>query len=219
MNFLVHCVLADDASHIWPQGESLNKGLLAGAILADFSKGPVAHSLPRELQAGIRLHRRIDAYSNQHEAIQQVCAGFPKALRRYAPIFVDILADHYLSLSWDEYCPTPKTAFSSRCYEACEQYAGNSEYQASASLRPFMDYMRQQDLLAHYHNWSNVERGLRSVLRRLGQESLLHTVISACQEQHDSGQRAFRIYFPDLRQQLTSWSSLMNHEAGRPSQT
>lgn len=215
MNFLAHCALADDASRRWPDGELLSEGLLAGAVLADFSKGPIAQRLPADLQTGIRLHRRIDAYSNQHPTIRGVCSKFPQELRRYAPIFVDILADYYLSLAWDEYYPAPRPAFSARCYEACERYSQHPEYTNSDQLKRFLGYMLDTDLLASYHQWSNVERGLHSILRRLGKEALLQPVISACLEQHDSGQSAFRIYFPDVRQQLTSWSSLTNQEGGR----
>ena len=45
-------------------GDALRSGLLAGAILADFGKGPIDSKWPLELQAGIRLHRRIDAFTN-----------------------------------------------------------------------------------------------------------------------------------------------------------
>ena len=214
MNFLAHCALASDASEHWPKGELRLEGLLAGAVLADFSKGLIPKALPAELQTGIRLHRRIDAYSNQHPAIKDACASFPPALRRYAPIFMDILADYYLSLAWDDYYCAPRTVFSLQCYEACDQYASHPEYAASAHLRRFIHYMRETDLLGSYHQWSHVERGLHSVMRRLGQESLLPEVIAACLAQHDSGQSAFRIYFPDLRQQLTTWSSLMNPKRG-----
>ena len=47
-------------------------------------KGPIDKSLPLDLQTGIRLHRRIDAFSNQHQAIRDRCATFPLELRRYA---------------------------------------------------------------------------------------------------------------------------------------
>jgi len=214
MNFLAHCALASDASELWPGGELRLEGLLAGAVLADFSKGRIPKALPAELQAGIRLHRRIDAYSNQHPVIKDACASFPPSLRRYAPIFVDILADYYLSLGWDDYYSADRTAFSVQCYEACDRYVSRPEYAESAHLKRFMDYMRNTDLLASYHQWSHVERGLHSVLRRLGQEALLPEAIAACLAQHDSGQSAFRIYFPNLRQQMTSWSSLVNPKRG-----
>ena len=82
MNFLAHCALALEASQRWPQGHSLRKGLLAGAIFADFGKGPINSSLPVDLQTGIRLHRRNDASSNQHQVIRDSCAAFPPELRR-----------------------------------------------------------------------------------------------------------------------------------------
>ena len=123
MNFLAHCALAQDASDCWTGGHAMRGGLLAGAILADFGKGRIDTRLPLELQAGIRLHRRIDAFTNQHELIRSTCAAFPADLRRYAPIFIDILGDYYLSQMWDIYYAEPRTQFSQRCYHACATYA------------------------------------------------------------------------------------------------
>ena len=71
MNFLAHCALTQDASDCWENGDALRSGLLAGAILADFGKGPIASKWPLELQAGVRLHRRIDAFTNQHGVIRE----------------------------------------------------------------------------------------------------------------------------------------------------
>jgi acyl carrier protein phosphodiesterase len=93
MNFLAHCALAQDASDCWDNGNALRDGLLAGAILADFGKGPIASHLPLDLQAGIRLHRRIDAFTNQHDLIRDTLrlvspraaplrADFPRHSRR-----------------------------------------------------------------------------------------------------------------------------------------
>ena len=106
MNFLAHCALAADASETWSVDSHCRNGLLAGAIIADFCKGRVNTQWPRPLQ-GIRLHRRIDAVSNQHAAIRNSCQLYPKELRRYAPIFVDILADYHLSHRWQDYYESP----------------------------------------------------------------------------------------------------------------
>ena len=58
MNFLAHCLIGARARED-------DAGLIAGGFLGDFIKGPVPASMPPALQAGVRLHRRIDAYSNQ----------------------------------------------------------------------------------------------------------------------------------------------------------
>ena len=68
--------------------------------------------------------------------------------------------------------------------------------------------MRDTDLLANYHDWEHVERGLQSVLRRLGQTSLYEAVNMAADAQRDSGEHAFRLYFADLRDQLPAWATL-----------
>ena len=208
MNFLAHCALAQDASECWEDGDALRSGLLAGAILADFGKGPVASHLPLELQTGIRLHRRIDAFTNQHDLIRNTCASFPPGLRRYAPIFLDILGDYYLSQTWDDYYAETRPQFSQRCYDACTAYAHHLEETKAPQLHTFMQYMRSSDLLANYHDWEHVERGLHSVLRRLGQTSLYEAVNIAADAQRDSGEHAFRLYFSDIRDQLPAWATL-----------
>ena len=208
MNFLAHCALAQDASECWTEGNALRNGLLAGAILADFGKGRIDTRLPSELQAGIRLHRRIDAFTNQHELIRSTCASFPADLRRYAPIFLDILGDYYLSQMWDVFYAEPRTQFSQRCYDACAAYAHHLDDAKAPQLQKFLQYMRSTDLLANYHDWEHVERGLHSVLRRLGKTSLYKAVNIAAAAQRDSGEHAFRLYFTDLRDQLPIWATV-----------
>ena len=217
MNFLAHCALANDASNSWPAGENMRQGLLAGAILADFGKGPVPTSMPNALQTGIRLHRRIDAFSNQQTTIREVCTTFPANLRRYAPIFLDILGYYYLSKSWDLYYDEPRHIFSQRCYAACAEFRDSLQGNSSLQLGKFLSYMRETDLLANYDEWQHVERGLHSVLRRLGQEGLSQEVKEAAIAQRDTGEAAFRIYFADLRSQLPHWSALATTHEGSQS--
>ena len=94
MNFLAHCLIGEIAA------EKREPGLIVGGFLGDFIKGPVPDELPSSLATGVRLHRRIDAYSNQHPIIRVSCRRFPQDLRRLAPIFVDIIADHILARHW-----------------------------------------------------------------------------------------------------------------------
>lgn len=208
MNFLAHCALAQEASGHWAGDNVLKQGLLAGAILADFSKGRISPELPLELQTGIRLHRRIDAYTNQHESIRAVSAIFPDQLRRFAPIFIDLLGDYYLSQQWLEYYQEPRSMLSKSSYAACAEYSRFLDDANAENLHRFLHYMCKVDLLANYHEWHHVEQGLESVLRRLGQDHLFSEAKSAAYAQRHSGSDAFRIYFADLRQQLPAWASL-----------
>ena len=120
MNFLVHCALALK-SRRWPQGHTIRQGLLA-TYFADFGKGPIDKSLPLDLQTGIRLHRRIDAFSNQHQAIRDRCATFPleyAATLRYSSIFLATFTCRRIGPYYYAFSAT----LSRRCYEACEIYS------------------------------------------------------------------------------------------------
>ena len=209
MNFLAHCALALEASQRWPQGHTLRQGLLAGAIFADFGKGPIDSSLPLDLQTGIRLHRRIDAFSNQHQAIRDRCATFPPELRRYAPIFLDILGDYYLSQNWAQYYAHSRATLSQQCYEACDMYSVHLSAEQATQMTQFLTYMRSADLLANYHDWHHIERATHSVLRRLDKLPLLDQANVALHDQRDSGAAAFSIYFQDMRHALPEWVSLV----------
>ena len=73
-----------------PSPQSTVNGLLAGAVLGDFSKGRIQDSWDRELSLGMKLHRKVDAISNQNKVIKSACSRFPK-VRRIAPILIDVI--------------------------------------------------------------------------------------------------------------------------------
>ena len=195
MNFLAHCALAQDTARGWQAEPALTEGLLAGAVVGDFVKGPVVAAWPPELKAGVRLHRRIDALSNRNDGLRATAQRFPPELRRFAPIFVDMLADHYLSQAWLAHYDQDLPAFTEHCYRAIDTY---SAYLSPEGLR-FFDYMRDVDLLAHYDEWSNVRRGYRSVLRRLKRESWLLDCERASEAILMAGAADFAGYYPQLR--------------------
>ncbi len=192
MNFLAHCALADLAA-------DNSDALIAGGVLADFQKGSVPNHWPVDLQLGVRLHRRIDAVSNRLPGIRQSCARFPDAIRRYAPIFVDVHADRCLSLAWANYHEEELEAFSARCYDildACDPLS--RELPARAGR--FLSYMRQQDLLSNYADWRHIEQGVGAVCRRLGREQLAREVVTTLRQEDEALREDFVGYFPQLLQ-------------------
>jgi len=203
MNFLAHCSLAHDAAEVWQCSEQERIGLLAGAVIGDFVKGPIPTDWPTPLRAGARLHRKVDALSNLNPAIRTNCNRFPTHLRRLAPIFVDLLADHCLSLNWQTHYDMEIEYFSQTCYAALEEYAQFQNPNAQA----LSQYMRNVDLLASYDEWPHVRRGIKSVLRRLRQEGLLEEVETASLATLAGTHTDFATYYPDLRQAWHSWNA------------
>lgn len=195
MNFLAHCLIPDRAV------ERPHPDLIAGGFLGDFVKGPVPDDLPARLADGIRLHRRIDAYSNRHPAIRRSCDRFPAPLRRFAPIFVDVVADHLLASDWRRFHPARLTDFTAEAYAAI----GPREALLSESGRRFFHYMRDADLLARYRRPEAMHRALASITRRLNRSDLDDALADAVDAALPALREDFFDYLPDLIEHAADW--------------
>jgi len=89
MNYLAHLHIADHTQTSF-----------SGNFLGDFVKGDPDTQFPAEIVEGIRLHRYVDSFTDKHQQVLKAKLLFPKALRRYAPIALDMFWDHCLALHW-----------------------------------------------------------------------------------------------------------------------
>lgn len=204
MNFLAHAALAYDAAHCWSADADQTQGLLAGAVIGDYVKGRIPTDWPVALQAGVALHRRIDALSNRHSGVQTTCSNYPEDLRRYAPIFVDLLADHSLARKWHTYYEKiGKHAVSEACYIALNEHLDKLP---PTGIR-FANYMQDVDLLANYDEWSHIEQGFKSVLRRLKVSLDPSRVLGVCTDQISATDTLLTTLYPDLRAEFSEWNA------------
>ncbi len=195
MNFLAHCLIPERAD---PDG---HPDLIAGGFVGDFLKGRLPDDLPGRLADGVRLHRRIDAFSNELPGIRASCARFEGPLRRYAPIVVDVVADHLLAVHWPRFHPEPLETFTRRAYRAIGPHHGWLPPRGQRLLR----FMREEDLLAGYQDPAVMHRSLEAVLQRLrrGPEPAL---MAAAVDRHLAGLEAdFLDYFPVLVSHASDW--------------
>ena len=184
MNFLAHCTLAQPGA-----------GYMAGGVLGDFVKGSIPGSLPPDLRAGIRLHRRIDSYSNRLPEMKVSVARFDPALRRAAPVLLDILADHCLTLTWGCYADQDLAAFAARVYAAIETYRDRIPERG----RDFISRMVETDLLSRYGDPRVIERAMAHVLARLRLDHLRARLQPVLESDLPGFVDDFRVYFPLLR--------------------
>ena len=201
VNFLAHCALASDAAAIL-HADVLD-GLLAGAIIADFSKGKIPSDWPTSVAAGVRLHRRIDSATNQLPAIKVSCNRFPKHLRRLAPIFIDILGDYHLSQTWSDYYTAELDEFSKHCYAAVRRH---SDLLPERGQR-FITYLEHVDLLANGADWANIENAIASVLRRLRSDLSLSETAATVYNLAAATRQEFDAYYPECIQLARAWGT------------
>lgn len=184
MNFLAHCLLA-----------SPGQGWIAGGVLGDFVKGRVPASLPAELCAGVRLHRRIDAFTNRLAEMKPSIARFGAELRRAAPVLLDIVADHCLALTWRRYAGVPLDGFAAEVYTALRRFHAHVPDKG----RPFVARMIDTNLLARYAEPTVRDRALQYVLDRLRLSHLSLQLASLLDARLPAFVEDFHAYFPKLQ--------------------
>jgi len=198
LNFLAHCRLAHPGD-----------GFVAGGILGDFVKGNIPESLPVELRAGVRLHRRIDSFSNRLPAMRGSANRFPPPLRRVAPVLLDIVADHCLALAWPRYGVGNLGDFTDRVYAALGRYGD----WVPARGRVFVQRMTETDLLARYTDLAVIHRAMEHVLDRLKARHLGPEVAEVLNNSLATLTRDFDVYFPQLVEFVRAERSVAAHWA------
>lgn len=94
MNYLAHLHLAH-----------LAQSSLLGNIMADYVRGNPTGLYSPDVVAGIFMHRAVDRTTDTHPLVKQARALFRADYRRVAPITLDLVWDHFLSLHWSKIEP------------------------------------------------------------------------------------------------------------------
>ena len=196
-------MLADRASFQWKCSSEQRDGLLAGAIIGDFHKGRVNQAWPRDLVAGITLHRRIDALSNKSESVKPASSFYPKELRRFAPIYFDILADHFLANNWACWSTLALKDLTSDSYRALKKF---DAYIPNRN-QEFVSFIRNNDLLAGYQHWRNIELATSGVMRRLGLPELSDPSIQSMSSALKKCEFSFRSCLNEMVDHTADWNA------------
>jgi acyl carrier protein phosphodiesterase len=190
VNFLAHCALA-----------SQHPEYLVGGILGDFIKGGVPTDLPRRIQLGIRLHRRLDAFSAVQPDIKSSVARFPASLRRVAPIVVDLVADHFLARHFERVHAEPLAAFANRAYTTLTDHIE----QFPPPARRFVRYLKEYDVFGRYVEVDAVERAFTRIGERLGLDGIVTPAMTAFADNYRDLEADFLRYYPALARHAHEW--------------
>jgi acyl carrier protein phosphodiesterase len=151
VNYLAHFHLARD-----------HDAWMLGALLGEYIKGPLTGAWPLEWEKGIRLHRQIDAFSDQHDTRLQFARLLPAEYRRYAGIVLDVYCDHLLSLHWSKFHAEPLSKFAVRVYTLLNKEMEHLPPAAARMAQRLIDY----DVLCIYHEWDTVTGALARIGER-----------------------------------------------------
>jgi acyl carrier protein phosphodiesterase len=185
MNYLAHAYLS------FNQPE-----LLVGNMVSDYVKGRKQYDYPDGILQGIKLHRAIDTFTDEHEATRQAKEYFRKDYRLYAGAFVDVVYDHYLAL--DKNCFSSDEdlqATASFTYDTLQQH----ETLLPEKFSPMLPYMKAQNWLYNYQfNWG-IEKSLAGVVRRSKYLEESAKAFATFETNYEELKKCYAIFFPELK--------------------
>lgn len=216
MNYLAHFHIAEHLAGSRQLDESQRQGLIIGALLGDYIKGPLwrlgTHSgsssnagpLDANCIRGIALHRRIDVLTDQHPELQALSAQWPSHYRRYRGIMLDICCDHWLAKHWEQFSPQALSAFSSAVLELL--LSADIAPQLPEKALDQAQRLQQYQLLSGIGDWAVATRVLAGIglrlERRNGRDNPLGSCADFLARQRSAIEAAFLHLYPELLTQL-----------------
>lgn len=194
MNYLAHLHLAEKVHSD-----------LCGNLLGDFIKGEQYRYYPPEVAQGIHMHRAVDSYTDSHEIVLQAKQLFPKELKRFAGIALDMFWDHCLAHHWLDYSQQSLEQFVTYCGESVQDKNNILENLPEAYIR-LNSLMWSRQWLLSYQDFSNLERALFNMAQRRPRIAPLADCFDVLEKHYQTLTAMFREFYLQLLEFIQKFS-------------
>lgn len=197
MNFLAHLYLSSDE----PEA-------MVGNLVADFIKGTAFESLPPGVQAGVRQHRAVDAFTDRHPVVMRSISRIGKTWGWFSGIIIDVYFDHILARDWDLYTSEPLRAFVDRVHSVIRINAG---FMPEESRENALRFVEADRLMSYAEaDGAGVEEALQRLSDRIAvripKRALpLHNAMPDLRAVHADLVADFHEFFPAAIQLASGW--------------
>ena len=189
LNYLAHAYLSFHHPEI-----------LVGNMISDFVKGKKQFDYPVNIQKGIRLHRAIDTFTDQHPVTKKAKEYFKPAVGSYAGAFMDIVYDHFLALDINEFSDSSLQNFAKEVYRQLE--ANQAFLEATFAL--LLPYMSSQNWLYNYRYKEGMNKSFGGLVRRAKYLSTSAPAYEVFLENYTALRGHYHDFFPDVKKYALS---------------
>jgi len=187
MNFLAHAYLSGNVENI-----------IVGNFIADHVKGRAVERYSDQIKAGIRLHRRIDAFTDAHPVVRKSIARLKGDYGRFSGVIVDMFYDHFLAKYWNDYSELPIRKFTSGIYRVMMKHF----MILPPKTRRILPFMMADDWLSGYSRLEGLNMALSGMSRRTNFNSGMEHAVEALKKDYKLFRIEFSDFFTDLRQDV-----------------
>jgi acyl carrier protein phosphodiesterase len=184
MNYLAHIHLA----HITDTS-------MLGNFFGDFVKGSDLSHLNDEHQLGVRLHRKIDSFTDSHVQVKALRNLFPKSIRRMSGVVIDIYFDHLLCAYWERFSEPALDKLLEHFYIEIHDYSNHISDRFTQVRHGLLTYR----WLTDYQHPENCERSFLQIEKRLTNRVIFaHEAMQFIQQNESELQARFLEFYPEL---------------------
>jgi len=191
MNWVAHVFLSKPCVHFQ-----------LGNLIADFVKGRPWLGIHPSTEAGLRMHRTIDAFTDSHPIAQRSQQrlrdkGYLRA------VVIDLSYDHMLIKNWSRYGSNSSArVFLDNFYNEAEQVLDDYP----AEINQFVSSIIAADTLGRYAEVKGIQRGMRKVDFRLSERVLRREratdYFDDVVREYDNIEADFLEFFPSLQRHV-----------------
>ena len=167
---------------------------MLGNFCGDFVKGTLDH-WPNAFAQGVRLHRQIDRFTDDHPLVMELKQQCPPVVRRFSGIALDIYFDHLLLTHWPVFTEQTAAAVLADFYQqlACFSLPISPRFQLTRAN------LLEHQWLIDMHEAQSCLKSLQSIENRLSRQIRFAQAAFAwlMAEQHSINQ-AFLHFYPLL---------------------
>ncbi len=184
-------------AHLYLSGESENS--ILGNLIADFVKGPLLNQYNPEILDAIKIHRKIDHYTDTHTIVRDSRYIFTKSRRRYAGIILDLAFDHFLSVNWSKYSNDSLDASIDNAYNILE----NNFNVLPQRLQSLLPKIIEEDWFGSYREVDGLALAIDRIAIRFSRkfenrEIGLFGSIDEVKDNYKALEKNFKQFFPDI---------------------
>lgn len=198
MNYLAHAYLSFNQPEV-----------LVGNMISDYVKGKTQYNFSPTVQAGIRLHRAIDDFTDHHSATKEIMNLFRPYYRLYSGAFVDIVYDYFLANDRQEFnSDETLMAFSNQTYAALQNYTEVFPIK----FKGMFPYMVSQNWLYNYQFDYGIQKSFNGLVYRAAYLNESDIAFEIFQQNKIIIEEQYHIFFDSVKKFATyTLQDLLKH--------
>lgn len=175
---------------------------MVGNLISDFVKGKSQYDYPESIQQGIKLHRLIDNFTDNHQAVARAKTVFRSAYRLYSGAFVDVSFDYFVANdSFLFATDNDLQMFANKTYSALRE---NQQYLPPLSA-PYFKRMQEQNWLYNYRFVWGIQKSFGGIVYRSKYLTDSHTAGLLFEENFFELKTCYEWFIPDLLGMVKEW--------------